>query len=81
VYRPTNNYKSATGSLVRGNCALVGTRGDGMIAMDLARERVARYPDGSSANYIRALATDGREVFLGAKGLYTAQLADFCEGR
>jgi hypothetical protein len=73
LYRPTSLYNWVTVSLVRGNCALVGTRGDGVIAVDLAKERVARYPDGSSANYVRALATDGREAFLAAKGLYRAR--------
>jgi len=76
VYKPSSPNNWGVSAVLTNNAGFVATRGDGLIVVDRKNATAVRFSDKDN-NYIRSLAAHGQELYLGAKGLYRANIADY----
>jgi mRNA-degrading endonuclease RelE of RelBE toxin-antitoxin system len=76
VYQPTSIDKWAVSCALTKDAAIVSTRGDGLIVVNRKTAVAARFLD-KDGNYGRSLTVHDQDLYIGAKGLYRARIADF----
>jgi hypothetical protein len=76
VYKPSSPGNWAVSAVLTSSTAFVATRGDGLIAVDRKTAAAVRFPD-KDDNSIHSLAARGPELFIAAKGLYRANIAEY----
>lgn len=77
VYKPSDTYNWPAATDLGKTTAFASTIGDGLIVVDRKTGKTARFLDDKREDYIRALANDGADLYIGTvKGLYLAKTTD-----
>lgn len=78
LYEPPSPYTWPVAVVLRGDTAVAGVPGDGLVAITVASPaRVFHFAEPDSGRLpVRALALHGDDVYIGSRGLFRARLAD-----